>query len=222
MKKRFLVPILALSIASTSFVSCNNNKDKELTSESNQVETTSEGVSYTLDQEASEIEWKGFKISDGEEEGHNGLIKFENADVTVKDGVLESGKFIVDMKSLESTDLNEDADMKAKLDGHLKNEDFFEVEKFPTATYEITKVTPATEGSDYNTVIEGNLTLKGITKPVQFNANVTVNGDVVEIATETKDINRQEFGVVYKSTMKDVLIKDEMNIQVKVKANAAK
>ena len=55
--------------------------------------------------------------------------------------------------------------MKAKLEGHLKSGDFFEVEEFPTASYEITKVTENTAG-DYNTLLEGNLTIKGITKPV--------------------------------------------------------
>lgn len=219
MKRRFLVPVLALSMA-TALVSC--KKDKPLTSESNEVETTTEGTAYVVDKETSTVNWKGGEIYKGEEEdGHFGTIKFETADVTVKDGALESGKFVVDMNSLKSLDIKEE-EKAAKLEGHLKNEDFFEVEKFPTATYEITKVSPAEEGADFNTVLDGNLTIKGVTKPAQFKANVTVSDDAVEIATAPQDINRQEFGVVYKSGMKDVIIKDEMNLQVKVKVDLAK
>jgi polyisoprenoid-binding protein YceI len=54
------------------------------------------------------------------------------------------------MNSLTSVDLKDDAENLGKLNGHLKSGDFFEVEKFPTASYEITKVTPLAEG-DYNT-----------------------------------------------------------------------
>lgn len=219
MKKRFLVPVLALSMVAT-VVSC--KKDKPLTSESNEVETTTEGVVYVVDKEISAVNWKGREIYKGkEEDGHFGIIKFETADVTVKDGALESGKFVVDMNSLKSLDIKEE-EKAAKLDGHLKNQDFFEVEKFPTATYEITKVSPAEEGADFNTILDGNLTIKGITKPVQFKANVTVSDATVEIATESKDINRQDFGVVYQTDMKDAIIKDEVNLQILVKVDLAK
>src|SRR5690606_1358991 len=117
-------------------------------------------------------------------------------DVTVKDGQLESGKFVADMTSLDNVDLQSDAEQKAKLEGHLKSGDFFEVEKFPTASYEITKVSPLAEG-DYNTLLEGNLTIKGITKPVKFNANVAVSQGEVSIATEPADIMREDYGVKF-------------------------
>ncbi|NHW59582.1 YceI family protein, partial [Escherichia coli] len=88
---------------------------------------------------------------------------------------------------LANRDITEDAEKSAKLDGHLKNEDFFEVEKFPTSSFEITKVTEAAEG-DYNTLLDGNLTIKGITKPVQFKANIKVEEGKVSIKTEPTDI----------------------------------
>lgn len=196
-------------------VSC--KKDKPLTSESNEVITTKEGNQYALDTLNSRVEWKGYKIFKSENTNHFGTIKFESGDVTVKDGKLESGKFVADMNSLTSVDLKDDAEQLGKLNGHLKSGDFFEVEKFPTASYEITKVSFASEG-DYNTVLEGNLTIKGITKPVQFKANVSVKDGEVSIATEPKDINREEFGVKFQAPAENGVIKDEVNLQILVKA----
>ncbi|MET3536084.1 YceI family protein [Chryseobacterium limigenitum] len=213
-KKLFSLAIPALFTA-VVVVSC--NKDKPLTSESNEVATTKDGSQFTLDTLNSKVEWKGYKVFKSENTSHFGTIKFESGDVTVKDGKLESGKFVADMNSLTSVDLKDDAEQLEKLNGHLKSGDFFEVEKFPTASYEITKVTPAAEG-DYNTLLDGNLTIKGITKPTQFKANVSVKDGVVSVATEPKDIKREEFGVKFQAPAENGVIKDEVTLQINVKA----
>lgn len=213
-KKLFSFAIPAL-FATVVVVSC--NKDKPLTSESNEVSTTKGGSQYTLDTLNSKVEWKGYKVFKSENTSHFGTIKFESGDVTVKDGTLESGKFVADMSSLTSVDLKDDAEQLGKLNGHLKSGDFFEVEKFPTASYEITKVMPAAEG-DYNTLLEGNLTIKGITKPVQFKANVSVKNGEVSVATEPKDIKREEFGVKFQAPAENGVIKDDVTLQINVKA----
>lgn len=213
-KKLFSLAIPALFVAAV-MVSC--KKDKPLTSESNEVTTTKDGNQYTLDTLNSKVEWKGYKVFKSENTSHFGTIKFESGDVTVKDGKLESGKFVADMNSLTSVDLKDSPEDMGKLNGHLKSGDFFEVEKFPTASYEITKVTPSTEG-DYNTLLDGNLTIKGITKPVQFKANVSVKEGDVSIATEPKDIKREEFGVKFQAPAENGVIKDEVTLQINVKA----
>lgn len=213
-KKLFSLAIPAF-FAAAVVISC--KKDKPLTSESNEVTTTKEGSQYTLDTLNSKVEWKGYKVFKTENTSHFGTIRFESGDVTVKDGKLESGKFVADMNSLTSEDLKDSPEDLAKLNGHLKSGDFFEVEKFPTASYEITKVTPATEG-DYNTLLDGNLTIKGITKPVQFKANVSVKEGEVSVATEPKDIKREEFGVKFQAPAENGVIKDEVTLQISVKA----
>ncbi|MDN3694612.1 YceI family protein [Chryseobacterium tructae] len=213
-KKLFSLAIPALFVAAV-MVSC--KKDKPLTSEGNEVTTTKDGNQYTLDTLNSKVEWKGYKVFKSENTSHFGTIKFESGDVTVKDGKLESGKFVADMNSLTSVDLKDSPEDMGKLNGHLKSGDFFEVEKFPTASYEITKVTPAPEG-DYNTLLDGNLTIKGITKPVQFKANVSVKDGDVSIATEPKDIKREEFGVKFQAPAENGVIKDEVTLQINVKA----
>ena len=197
-------------------VSC--GKDKPLTSETNEITTTTEGNFYEIDTLNSRIEWKGFKVVKSDNTSHFGTIQFESGDVTVKEGKLESGKFVADMGTLTSVDLKDDAEQLAKLNGHLTSGDFFEVEKYPTASYEITKVTENTSGGDYNTLLDGNLTIKGITKPVQFNANVSVKDGEVSIATEPKDILREEFGVKFQLPVANGLIKNEVNLQMMVKA----
>jgi polyisoprenoid-binding protein YceI len=213
-RKLFLLAIPAVFVAATA-ISC--KKDKPLSSESNEVTTTKDGNQFVVDTLNSKVEWKGYKIFKSENTSHFGTIKFESGDVTVKEGKLESGKFVADMNSLTSEDLKNDAGELEKLNGHLKSGDFFEVEKFPTASYEITKVTPSAEG-DYNMVLDGNLTVKGITKPVQFKANVSVKEGLVSIATEPKDIKREEFGVKFQAPAENGVIKDEVTLQINVKA----
>lgn len=213
-KKRSILPAIGLLSAIFLF-SC--GKDKPVVSQNQEVTVTKDGQLYVLDTMNSKVEWKGFKVVKSDNSSHFGTIKFESGDVTVKNGQLESGKFVADMSSLENVDLKNDAEQKAKLENHLKSGDFFEVEKFPTATYEITKITPSNVG-DYNTILDGNLTIKGITKPVQFNANVTMNGSDINIATEPKDINREDFGVKFQMPVENGIIKNELNLQVLIKA----
>lgn len=215
MKKATLISAFLIISASVLVISC--GKDKPVTSESNEVLTTSNGQIYVIDTMNSKAEWKGFKVVKSDNTSHIGTLKFESGEVTVKDGKLESGQFVVDMTSIANEDLK-DSEGNAKLIGHLKSADFFDIEKFPTASYEITKISEASAGSDYNTVLDGNLTLKGITKPAIFNANVKIKDGELSIATEPKDINRDEFGIKFQMPAAEGLIKNEINVQMKVKA----
>lgn len=214
MNKKILFSAFTAFFAVLFLVSC--GKDKPVASETSEVTTTKDGNLYTVDTLNSKIEWKGFKIVKSDNTSHFGTIKFESGDVTAKDGKLESGKFVANMASLENVDLKDEAEQKTKLENHLKTGDFFEVDKFPTASFEITKISNA-EG-DYNTVLDGNLTIKGITKPMKFNANVSVKDGEISIATEPKDIYREDFGVKFQMPVANGIIKNEMNIQVFIKA----
>ncbi|WP_326982490.1 YceI family protein [Chryseobacterium sp. MYb264] len=215
MKKKLFLLVIPTIFTAVLLFSC--NKEKPVTGNGNEVTTTKEGKEFVLDTLNSKVEWKGYKVFKSESTSHFGNIKFESGDVTVKEGHLESGKFVADMTSLTSVDLKDDAEQLGKLNGHLKSNDFFDVEKFPTASYEITKVTPSAEG-DYNTLLDGNLTIKGITKPVQFKANISVKEGTVSIATEPKDIKREEFGVKFQTPAANGVISDEVTLQINVKA----
>ncbi|WP_312322176.1 YceI family protein [Soonwooa sp.] len=215
MKKNLFFGGLAALAITLTLISC--GKDKPVTSESNEVLTTKKGQVYVVDTMNSKIEWKGFKVFKTDNTSHFGSIKFENGEVTINENKLESGKFVVALNTLTNSDIK-DAEESAKLNAHLKSADFFDVEKFPTASYEITKVSEAPAGSDYNTVLDGNLTIKGITKPMSFNANVKTGEGELQIATEPKDISREEFGIKFQIPAANGLIKDEINIQMLMKA----
>ena len=217
--KTFTNSLLIAIFSSVILTSC--GKDKPVTSETNEVSTSKEGMVYEIDTLNSRIEWKGYKIVKSDQTGHFGTINFESGDLTIYNGVLESGKFVADMNSLTSVDLKDDAAQLAKLEGHLKSGDFFETEKYPTASYEITKVSKNATG-DYNTLLDGNLTIKGITKPIQFNANVSIKDGAASIATEPKDISREGFNVRFQMPVANGVVKDDVNLQILIKATEKK
>ena len=217
--KTFTNSLLIAIFSSVILTSC--GKDKPVTSETNEVSTSKEGMVYEIDTLSSRIEWKGYKIVKSDQTGHFGTINFESGDLTIHNGVLESGKFVADMNSLTSVDLKDDAEQLAKLESHLKSGDFFETEKYPTASYEITKVSKNATG-DYNTLLDGNLTIKGITKPIQFNANVSIKDGAASIATEPKDISREGFNVKFQMPVANGVVKDDVNLQILIKATEKK
>ena len=184
--------------------------------------SASEGAEeFAVDTTTSIVNWKGGKTFDDinkPEEGHYGIVKLQEGTVNVNNGVLESGKFVADFTSFESKDLDADAESKGKLDGHLKSPDFLDVEKFPTATFEITEV-KAIEGGDYNSEISGNLDFRGVPKNVTFKANVTVDADGVTIKSEEFGINRKDFGITFVGGAGSI-IKDEVLLQVDLSAKA--
>ncbi len=164
MKKLFLGLAVVSAVALTS---CGGNTETVKTTEAQEGATSTEGaVDYNVDTTTSVVNWKGGKTFDDinkPEEGHYGIVKLKEGTVKVNNGVLEAGKFVADFTSFESKDLDADAESKGKLDGHLKSADFLDVEKFPTATFEITAVKPV-EGGDYNSEVSGNLDFRGTPK----------------------------------------------------------
>lgn len=214
--------ILGLSFVGMVFLaSCGGNKDTvEATEAQDGAMASTESAVYTVNTNISSVTWKGGKIFDDTskpEEGHYGSVKLKGGEVTVKGGVLESGKFISDQASFESVDKNDDPETKAKLEGHLKSPDFLDVEKYPEATFEITGVKALTEG-DYNTEISGNLDFRGTPKNITFKANVKEEGDKVTIKSEEFKINRQDFGITFKGAGGSI-IKDDVMLQVDITAD---
>ena len=214
MKKNLFFGGLAALAITLTVISC--GKDKPVTSESNEVLTTKKGQVYVVDTMNSKIEWKGFKVFKTDNTSHFGSIKFENGEVTINENKLESGKFVVALNTLANSDIK-DAEESAKLNGHLKSADFFDVEKFPTAEFTITAVKPNSDKL-WNSTITGNLTVKGKTNAISFPAKVGVSKGVASIVTDKFSFDRQKFDVAYKSSMADVLVKDDIDMKVKVTA----
>lgn len=109
------------------------------------------------DTEETKILWLGEKVT-GQ---HDGTINLKSGWLTWKDNKIESGEFYIDMTSLKDTEAN------ARLEDHLKSEDFFGVEKFPTSKLVVSGSTSFEKGTG---VVTGTLTIKNITHPVEFKA----------------------------------------------------
>ncbi len=169
-------------------------------------------VDGDIDLENSKVTWTGKKVTGK----HTGTIDIKEANFSWTDGALSGGQVVIDMTSLSNSDLAEKANMQAKLVGHLKSADFFNVEEHPTATLDITKVVHrGTEGS-YKIV--GDLTIKGITKPIKFNAQFGEK-DGKHIATADIVVDRSEYDVRYGSgsffeNLGDKTIYDEFELSV--------
>lgn len=141
---------------------------------------------YRIDAAASKIEWSGSKITG---KTHTGTVNLMEGGLQISGGVVSNGKFSIDMTTISVTDL--DGDMKGKLEGHLKNEDFFNVEKFKTANIAI----KSANGNQ----ITANLTIKGITHEVMFPVTITYTDSGEMTATANIEVDRSKFDVRYGS-----------------------
>ena len=163
-----------------------------------------------VDAKSSTVKWIGSKVASA----HEGTINIQKGMLMIDHGTLVGGQFSIDMNSIKNTDI-ESEEYSAKLEGHLKDEDFFNVEEFPTATITIIK---AVKGTENNYSIIANLTIKGITHPITFDANVNVNG-INFLATAKIKIDRTKWGIEYKSgnffkDLGDNIILDEIEFDI--------
>lgn len=142
--------------------------------------------------------------------GHDGLINFKSGYFIKTNKLITGGEFIIDMNSIINTDIENEKGKKS-LVKHLKQADFFDTEKHPIAKLTITKV----KYSDKTHArIEANLTLKGITKPINFRAEFTQQEK--EMKTKFK-IDRRRWNVNYTSKFKDGAISDGIGFEVSIK-----
>ncbi len=215
--KNILNFVLSLSLA-FSIVSC---KDKAApAADATQDAAQATGVVYTVSPDAAKINWEGSKPTGK----HTGTINITSGEITVTDGAVAAGNFVIDINSIVVTDLT--GDEKASLEGHLKGEKeedadhFFNAKKFPTGKFEIVSVTPSTEAGA-NAIVKGNLTLKDITKEVTIPANISITENSVVVTTNQFAINRTDFGINYgsKNIFKDLgdkFIEDNIMLQLMV------
>ncbi len=170
---------------------------------------------YKVDKTNSSVKWLGKKVT-GQ---HNGSIAFSEGSLNVTGGKPTGGEFVINMNSMTNEDLT-DASWNEKLIGHLKSDDFFSVEKFPTSKLGLTSVV-AKGGNKY--LFKGNLTIKGITHPAEFEATVAINSNSAS-AEGTLVIDRTLYNIRYGSgkffeNLGDKTIYDEFTLDFKVVAS---
>lgn len=155
--------------------------------------------------ESSKVVWKGYKVTGA----HEGTIKLKSGFLSFDTDILTGGEFEIDMTTIVSTDLT--GEYKAKLEGHLKSDDFFGIEKFPKATLKFTKIKEKGKSS-YEVI--GDLTIKGKTNPIAF--EISIYGSK---ATLFLKIDRTKYDIKYGSAnffdgLKDKAIYDEFDLIV--------
>lgn len=165
--------------------------------------TTVKKAKKEINIENSEVTWKGYKVTGS----HQGTITIKNGNLIFDNNKLIGGHFTMDMPSINVTDL--EGKLKKDLEGHLKSNDFFGVEKFPTASLVFTKV--KSDGKNAYKVT-GNITIKGKTEVITFNISIYGNK-----ATASLKIDRTKFGVRYGSSsffdgLKDKAIYDDFDL----------
>lgn len=187
MKKNQFILVLAFLFAASGIAFANDDDKKE------------------VDIEKSTVTWKAYKVTGS----HTGTVGLSSGALVFDNETLSGGEFVVDMTSLVCTDL--EGEYKGKLEGHLKSDDFFSVANHPTAKIVFTSV-EANGKNSYQ--VTGDLTIKGITKPVTF--DLSVYGSK---ATASLKVDRAEYDVRYGSgsffeNLGDKTIYDEFDLVV--------
>jgi polyisoprenoid-binding protein YceI len=217
MKKLAFMAVLGLFVAS-----CNSDKAAEATTgEAQEVTANGAGETVALDS-GSTVAWRGFKTYVQSE--HLGTVNVQEGTFEVADGKLVGGTITIDMNSITCTDL-ENEGKRGYLEGHLKSQDFFFVDSFPTAVFEIVEVLDPSEATKYSTVT-GNLTLRGTTNSITFPADVVVVEEGVKFMAPTFSIDRTLWGAKFHDrddatiaeSLKDDLIDHSIELTIKVKA----
>ena len=216
MTKQFF---LAITIAAT-FTACKTTpKGDEATTTDTQTVATTYGNDYLIDTTSS----IGF-TGNGVGKNHPGTFKVSEGKITVANGKVSAGTFTINIAGIT---LTEPAEMiQTKLKGHLLSPDFFDAAKYPTAKFEITKVTEyISTGTDKsvvagaNALVSGNLTLKDSTKNISFPAAITVSETEIS-AKANFNIDRTQWGMSYGNdkSLKDKFISPEVNIAIDINA----
>jgi polyisoprenoid-binding protein YceI len=163
----------------------------------------------------SEINWTGRKVTGA----HNGTIDIKAGSLQVTDGKLNAGSFSIDTTSIKILDISDPA-TNIQFAGHLFSEDFFATDRFPEATFEITNVTQSGSSGQ----ITGNLTIKGITHPVSFPANVSITRESITASGKIL-VDRTSYDMKFRSgnfflNLGDTLIYNDFELDVKLTAIA--
>jgi polyisoprenoid-binding protein YceI len=215
-KMKRAILLTAAAIFSFAIISCNSgSKNKAETGEAKEVTVTEGEQTLSIDSTDAIVEWEGYKPT-GQ---HHGTINVSKGQIFMTDGALIGGNFTINMSSIKDLDLS-DAEANAKLVGHLKSADFFDIEKYPTARFEITSANRVSNTNNYE--VTGNLTMKDKTASVKFPASFVATGDSVVVNTPQFIIDRSVWDVRYGSrkffdNLRDNYISDEIGLKVTIR-----
>ena len=170
---------------------------------------TAQEATNVIDTESSTLNWVGKKITTSQ---HNGSLKFLSGELIIcasndgSESLVCGGEFSVDMTSLLVEDLTGSG--KKRLEGHLKSDDFFSVNKHKTAYLSIN----SSKATDSGFIAQGSLTIKDITHPIEFKLTRKLGGFVADLV-----FDRSKYNVKYNSgsffeNLGDNLILDDIEL----------
>ncbi len=184
---------ITLSAVALAFLASCGSKTTTNAGEADSAAKATQGSStLTIDKATSVVEWKGYK-SIGYD--HFGTINISEGTLSVENGNITAGEFTLDMNSVQSLDKKDAPEEKAKLEGHLKNDDFFNVEKYPTSKFVITEVKKQEDDKGNTHIISGNLTIRDVTKNISFPAVIATSENGIVSAEGAVTINRLDWGI---------------------------
>lgn len=221
MKNVFKFGVFLLLVV--GMASCKGDKGAKASVEAEGEAAAATGATFNVVPSMSKVMWEGSKPAGS----HNGTVDVASGSVAVSGGTVTGGSFTLDMTSINVLDL--EGDEKAYLESHLKGmedknaDDFFNVNKYPTAKFEITKLTALANDPDATHLVYGNLTMRDVTKQVGFKAKVDATDTQVRVMSPKFTIDRTDWGIKYGSgkffdDLKDKVISDDMSLQVSLVA----
>ena len=215
MKKNFAT-ILFISALIISVTACKDKAKEATTKAVEAVEKTVNSDVYLVNNEASTIEWKGFKPTGS----HTGTIAIERGVLDVASGKIVGGSFIIDMTSITVTDIPVEDKDNAKLQGHLSSTDFFDVEKYPSTGFTITGLKEV----DGKLMLSGNLSLKETKNNITFPVTVSNADGALTLTSDAFTIDRSKWNVKYGSksffdNLGDKFINDDIELKIMIKAS---
>jgi polyisoprenoid-binding protein YceI len=157
----------------------------------------------------SKVEFVAAKVT----RSHNGSFKQFTGTIDLAKNGVEDSRVTIDIDTA-SVVTDEDA-----LTKHLQTPDFFDVAKYPKATFTSTKIEAATTGGGTHN-ITGNFELHGVKKSITFPATIQVAPDSVAVNADFS-INRKDFGIIYAGKADD-LIRDGVAIKLTLKVPRTK
>ena len=188
----------------TVLASCYTNPNQASTEQSQGV-ATADNI-YNIETVQSQITWTGREVSTSY---HYGTLDFVSGNFEISNGAIVNGEFIVDMTSINNQDM--EGDRKARLEGHLKSDDFFSVESYPTAAISINSSELISDGK-WN--VSADLSIKGFTHPVNFEMISSEDGWSANLV-----FDRSKYDVRFRSgsffeNLGDKLIYDDIELSI--------
>lgn len=170
---------------------------------------------YSFSSQTSQVSWEGSKVVGG---SHNGSLAIQSGFITIKDQKPVAGEVVVDMTTISNKDLT-DPEWNKKLVDHLKSDDFFGVKKHPVAKVKIQRFE---KSAPHRYKLYGDLTIKGITKPVELQADFASKDQKTSHIIAEFEFDRTDFGIRYGSQkffddLGDKMISDQVKVKVDLK-----